>query len=65
MTEDEHRAHHVRLHRALDELFADYVAHQPLSASQFLGRPILALIEWSHQQTIQPTPARGEEPDAK
>jgi len=65
MTEAEHRAHHVRLHRALDELFADWIAHQPLSASRFLGRPIRELIDWSHEQTIQPTAARGEEPDEK
>ena len=54
MTPDEHRARHVELHRALDELFADFVAHQP--GSRFLERPILELIKWSHTQTIEPSP---------
>ena len=54
MTPDEHRARHVELHRALDELFADFVVHQP--GSRFLERPIFELMNWSHMQTIEPSP---------
>ena len=53
MTKDEHRQKHVALHKALDELFADFIMHHPCSES-FLYRPIKDLIDWSHQQAIEP-----------
>jgi hypothetical protein len=58
MTIEEHRARHVELHRALDELFADYISHQPLTSSGFLQRPIHDLIKWSHEQSLNPTEPR-------
>lgn len=52
MTEEEHRQRHQVLHRALDELLADFILH---TSEPPLRRPILDLVEWSHQQTIQPS----------
>ena len=52
---EEHRQRHQALHRALDELLADFVAHgDPLSG--MLSRPIADLLQWSHAQTQTPTP---------
>lgn len=56
MTKDEHRARHKMLHRALDELFADYIACHPAEV-QFTTMPLNRLLEWSHQQTIDPDEA--------
>jgi hypothetical protein len=62
MTPEEHRQRHITLHRALDELFADYIGHHP-QQSGFLDTPIRALIEWSHAQTIEPADLRGSKED--
>ena len=51
---DEHRKRHVSLHKALDELFADYISHHG-NETEFLKMPLVKLIEWSYQQTINPT----------
>lgn len=52
MTHDEHRARHEELHRALDELVADWAAHNrgvlPSTTS------IMDLIIWSYEQTQDP-----------
>lgn len=53
MTPEEHKKRHCELHRAFDELFADYIKHHP-DTTLFLDRPIRDLMEWSHRQTIQP-----------
>jgi hypothetical protein len=54
MTTEEHRKKHVELHRALRELVADWL-REPDS---WPGRtPVFELIEWSHAQTINPTPS--------
>ena len=49
----EHRARHIELHVALDELVADWATHQPLG-KVFSNSTIMELIEWSYQQTIKP-----------
>ncbi len=54
MKPEEHKQKHVELHKGLDELFADYIAHHP-NESQFTQMPLIKLIEWSHKQTINPT----------
>jgi hypothetical protein len=58
MTKEEHRARHQRLHEALDELAADYLAHHPLRPSLKPKMPstttLAELMTWSHQQTIDP-----------
>lgn len=55
MTTEEHQQKHIELHRALDELFADFIYHHPNEAGNFLSMPVKCLLEWSHQQTIEPT----------
>lgn len=60
MTEKEHRKRHNELHKALDELFADFVAHSGIKAgielgfTRFTRRPIIDLIEWSYKQSTKP-----------
>lgn len=49
----EHKQLHVELHRALDQLFADFVQHNP-TLHNYTQLPIITLIEWSHRQTINP-----------
>lgn len=51
MTSEEHTARHVALHRALDELVADFFYHHPPHLT-FLNLPILELMRWSHRQTM-------------
>lgn len=50
MTEEEHRQRHITLHKALDELFADFILHHPREHG-FSDRPIKDLLEFSYQQT--------------
>jgi hypothetical protein len=52
LTAVEHRERHQMLHRALDELLADFIDQ---TEAPVLARPIEDLIKWSHRQTIQPT----------
>ena len=66
MTADEHRARHVALHQALDELLADWLEQTLPRYGEGLvrpfgtDRPIADLIAWSHAQTQHPTMPRGE-----
>ena len=48
---EDHIIRHKELHKALDELVADFITHtqKPLSTTS-----IIKLIEWSYQQTIKP-----------
>jgi hypothetical protein len=52
MNRKEHRARHVELHHALDELVADFVL---LTKQTLSGTDILSLMKWSHAQTKDPT----------
>jgi hypothetical protein len=54
MTPEEHKARHVELHEALDELLADYIKHHPGQHS-FTSMPVMMLLEWSHEQTTNPS----------
>jgi hypothetical protein len=45
---------HVELHRALDELIADYLMHNRAALPSETN--LLALMEWSFKQTKEPTP---------
>lgn len=58
MTDEEHRQRHQELHRALDELAADWMAHQP-RGKLFSNSTILELVRWSFEQTREPSPAPG------
>lgn len=51
-TPEEHQARHVELHRALDELMADFMRHTSRLASQ---TTVMDLLEWAHEQTVNPT----------
>ena len=45
-----HKQRHIELHKAVDELLADFITNAN-------GRPsmeIFALLEWSHKQTQEP-----------
>lgn len=57
-TPEGHRQRHIELHRALDELFADYITQHP-DEHQFTTMPLDRLLKWSHQQTMLPTERRG------
>jgi hypothetical protein len=56
MTPEEHRKRHIKLHKALDELLADYLRHE---GREGLKGPstitVLDLMRWSHIQTVTPT----------
>lgn len=58
MTKQEHIDTHVRLHSALDELVADYLAH----TKGLIGDlTVWELIRWSHKQTKNPTEPGDDE----
>lgn len=47
-----HIKRHVDLHRALDELMADYVGH----TRRLLGQTtMIEFMQWSYEQTLNPT----------
>lgn len=59
MTDEEHKARHVELHKALDELAADWLDHTYTTSGKLLSNTsIMELMEWSHQQTLNPTKPR-------
>lgn len=53
MTREEHIKRHRELHRALDELLADFIQCNPWKL-EFLTTPLKELLEWSYKQTIDP-----------
>ena len=57
LTYDEHKEIHEKLHRHLDELFADFILHHP-NKSGFTKLPILDLITWASEQAMNPIPDR-------
>ena len=52
MTPEEHRKMHVELHKAFDELLADWITHTKCFPSQ---NTVLDLMNWSYEQTINPS----------
>ena len=52
MTPEEHKVHHNKLHKDLDELVADYLRH---TKGSLMGSTIMDLIRWSADQTVNPT----------
>ena len=50
--EASHRERHIQLHKYFDELLADFIAH---TKEPPLYRPIKDLMEWSFEQTKNPT----------
>jgi hypothetical protein len=56
MTTKEHKQRHIKLHKALDELIADWVSVTDRVPSEATEATVMSLIVWSHAQTINPTP---------
>jgi hypothetical protein len=52
MTREEHIEIHKELHRAFDELLADWISHTKELPSQ---HTIMELTKWAHEQTLNPT----------
>jgi len=52
MTREEHIAKHKELHRALDQLIADFIDHTENLPSK---TNLLVFMTWAHEQTICPT----------
>ncbi|HSZ58639.1 MAG TPA: hypothetical protein VK797_23425 [Tepidisphaeraceae bacterium] len=61
MTLQEHKDRHKFLHKALDELAADYLIHQ--RDKGLSDTSVLDLIEWSSEQTRDPMWPPGIAPD--
>jgi len=51
MEKEPHIQRHKELHRALDELAADFITHTGKLPSQ---STIIELMQWSHKQTTDP-----------
>ena len=51
-TPEQHKARHVELHQALDELVADFIRHTKRLPSR---TPLSDLLSWSFEQTLNPT----------
>ena len=52
LTKEEHRKRHIELHKAFDELLADFITQTENLPSK---TSVFELVHWSHQQTIEPT----------
>lgn len=62
MTKDEHRQRHVELHKAFDELYADYIRHQPTEGVYLPSKvTVMQLLEWSMDQTTDPAEVLNED----
>jgi hypothetical protein len=55
MTPEEHQQEHIRLHKAMDELFACYISASP-HLRGFLKIPLGEFLAWSHTMTLRPVP---------
>jgi len=52
ISEMDHKARHVELHKMLDELAADFISQ---TGKRLNNSTCIELLEWSYQQTQQPT----------
>ena len=55
MNHDGHREHHKMLHARFNELLADWTSHNKEVYVGYTDQPIKALMEWSFQQSQEPT----------
>lgn len=53
LTDEEHKARHVALHRSLDELVADWIRH---TGRSLVIASVMDLMTWSAHETVSPTP---------
>ena len=65
MTPEEHQQEHIRLHRALDELFACYlqegfVREDAGGMRSSINDTIFSLLIWAHQKTLVPSPTEEQ-----
>ncbi len=58
MTKEEHLQRHRDLHRALDELVADFLTHNRTRMMRTTS--VMDLMEWAYSQTIQPSEIEEE-----
>ena len=49
---EEHKKRHIELHKALDELIADYITHHDQKRPS--NTTVMELLEWSYKQTQNP-----------
>jgi len=49
------QARYIKLHGALDELFANYIVNHPDQTTGFINMPVLELLQWSYAQTKRPS----------
>jgi hypothetical protein len=52
MTREEHQQEHIALHRAFDQLVADFLMHHPAALPS--ETTLKQLMEWSYRQTVDP-----------
>ena len=57
MTQEKHRDQHVKLHQALDELLADFLAQHPRKLPS--NTSVTELMRWSYRQTVSPAAPKG------
>lgn len=57
LTKEEHRARHIFLHQALDELVADYINHHKYSL--LTKTTMIDFMKWSGEQTREPVEFKG------
>lgn len=58
MTPEEHKERHIKLHKMFDELLADFIGDTGKMPSK---TPILELLNWSYEQTQNPTEHKAEQ----
>lgn len=56
-TKEPHKKRHIELHKALDELFADYIGYHS-NETNFIGMSLRKLLDWSFEQTKNPTKSK-------
>lgn len=54
MKDQAHEAKHLAMHRYLNELLADYIAHHPKQKT-YLDMPVKDLLRWAYEQAQRPT----------
>jgi len=57
MDKEEHKARHEHLHKALDELLADFIRNTKRFPSQ---TNLIDFLQWSYNQTLNPEETEHE-----
>ena len=56
MSQEEHKARHIELHKKLDELLADFIVQTGKTPSH---TTVMEFLAWSSEQIQQPTEQAG------